>query len=41
MLPLLKRRAAKPRVLLAAMSRYNNKQDGAFLGYLPQKNAGV
>ncbi|CAN0568168.1 unnamed protein product, partial [Ectocarpus sp. 12 AP-2014] len=41
MLPLLKRRAAKPRVLLAAMFRYNNKQDGAFLGYLPQKNAGV
>ncbi|CAM9913007.1 unnamed protein product [Ectocarpus sp. 4 AP-2014] len=41
MLPLLQRRAAKPRVLLAAMSRYNNKQDGAFLGYLPDKNAGV
>ncbi|CAM9257872.1 unnamed protein product [Ectocarpus sp. 13 AM-2016] len=38
MLPLLKRRAAKPRVLVAAMSRYNNKQDGAFLGYLPDKN---
>ncbi|CAB1100310.1 unnamed protein product [Ectocarpus sp. CCAP 1310/34] len=52
MLPLLKRRAAKPRVLLAAMSRYNNKHDGAFLGYnnkhdgaflgyLPGKNAGA
>ncbi|CAN0561521.1 unnamed protein product, partial [Ectocarpus sp. 12 AP-2014] len=40
-LPLLKPRAAKPRVLLAAMSRYNNKQDGPFLGYLPEKNAGV
>ncbi|CAM9807922.1 unnamed protein product [Ectocarpus sp. 4 AP-2014] len=37
MLPLLKKRAAKPRVLLAALSRYNNKQDGAFL-YLPGKN---
>ncbi|CAN0579731.1 unnamed protein product [Ectocarpus sp. 12 AP-2014] len=41
MLPLLKRRAAKPRVLLAAMSRYNEKQDVAFLGYPPDKNAGV
>ncbi|CAN0468097.1 unnamed protein product [Ectocarpus sp. 12 AP-2014] len=41
MLPLLKRRAAKPRVLLGAMSRYNEKEDGPFLGYLPDKNAGV
>ncbi|CAN0552298.1 unnamed protein product [Ectocarpus sp. 12 AP-2014] len=41
MLPPLRRRAAKPRVLLAAMSRYNEKQDGPFLGYLPDKNKGV
>ncbi|CAN0009008.1 unnamed protein product, partial [Ectocarpus sp. 6 AP-2014] len=41
MLPLLNRRAAKPRVLVAAMSRYNNKHDEAFLGYLPENNAGV
>ncbi|CAM9555550.1 unnamed protein product [Ectocarpus fasciculatus] len=38
MLPGLKRRATKPRVLLAALSRYNNKQDGPFLGYSPDKN---
>ncbi|CAN0012412.1 unnamed protein product [Pylaiella littoralis] len=70
MLPLLRKRAAKPQVLLAALSRcvvllnysggccgqytnklpvhrpfvfdrYNKKHDGAFLGYLPEKNAGV
>ncbi|CAM9419875.1 unnamed protein product [Ectocarpus sp. 8 AP-2014] len=38
MLPGLKCRATKPRVLLAALSRYNNKQDGPFLGYSPDKN---
>ncbi|CBJ48805.1 EsV-1-1 [Ectocarpus siliculosus] len=37
-LPGLKRRATKPCVLLAALSRYNNKQDGPFLGYSPDKN---
>ncbi|CAM9129921.1 unnamed protein product [Ectocarpus sp. 12 AP-2014] len=39
--PLFKRRAAKPRALSAALSRHNNKEDGAFLGYLPEKNAGA
>ncbi|CAM9257721.1 unnamed protein product, partial [Ectocarpus sp. 13 AM-2016] len=38
MLSGLKRRATKPRVLLAALSRYNNKEDGPFLGYSPNKN---
>ncbi|CAB1102520.1 unnamed protein product [Ectocarpus sp. CCAP 1310/34] len=40
MLPGLKRRATKPRVALAPLSRYNNKQDGPFLGYTPSKNGG-
>lgn len=33
MLPILKKRAKRPSVLLGALARYNNKQDGAFLGY--------
>ncbi|CAM9321365.1 unnamed protein product [Ectocarpus sp. 8 AP-2014] len=38
MLPGLKRRATKPGVLLAALSRYINKQDGPFLGFSPDQN---
>jgi ankyrin repeat protein len=33
MLPILRERAKKPRVLLGALDRYNKKQDGAFMGY--------
>lgn len=32
MLPILRKRAKRPNVLLGALARYNSKQDGAFLG---------
>ncbi|CBN77344.1 hypothetical protein Esi_0053_0013 [Ectocarpus siliculosus] len=33
MLPVLKRRVTKPRALLAALSRYIDKQDRSFTGF--------